>query len=68
MRAKQRRDSGTTEAAQSLLLLTGSSEQNQEQNNHEQDNQQDNIQEKRDVAVQSTGLTSDYCSPDSVEI
>ena len=43
MRAKRRRDSGTTEAAQSLLLLTGSSEQNQEQNNQEQDNQQDNI-------------------------
>ena len=54
MRAKRRRDSATTEAAQSLLLLTGSSEQNQEQ-----DNQQDNIQEKRDVAVQTTSLTSD---------
>ena len=59
MRAKRRRDSATTEAAQSLLLLTGSSEQNQEQNNQEQDNQQDNIQEKRDVAVQTTSLTSD---------
>ena len=59
MRAKRRRDSATTEAAQSLLLLTGSSEQNQEQNNQEQDNQQDNIQENRDFAVQTTSFTSD---------